>query len=91
MPKCAGGFDQGLKLEGDFVMNILDNPKDRSFVRTMSALAADLDICVVAEHVETAAVLAELRQMGMDYAQGRHIGRPLPAIPAERRWVLPAA
>ena len=78
-----------LKLEGDFIMNILDNPKDRSFVSTMSALAAELDICVVAEHVETAAVLAELRQMGMDYAQGRHVGRPQPGLPAERRWVAP--
>ncbi len=80
-----------LKLEGDFVANILDNPKDRSFVRTMGALAADLDICVVAEHVETGAVLEELRRMGIEYAQGRYIGRPQPGLPAELRWVLPQA
>ncbi len=80
-----------LKLEGEFVMNILENPKDRSFVGTMCALAADLDICVVAEHVETAAVLAELRRMGLDCAQGQYIGPPHPLLPAERHWVAPGA
>ncbi len=79
-----------LKLEGDFVMNILDSPKDRAFVRTMRALAADLDICVVAEHVETLAVLEELRRMGLDYAQGHYVGAPRPELPQGRRWLPPA-
>lgn len=65
-----------LKIEGDFVANILENPKDRAFVETIWKLAADLGIKVIAEHVEDEQVLTELRAIGVDYAQGYYIGRP---------------
>lgn len=78
-----------VKIEGDFVANIHRNPKDRAFVRTMRDLAESLDICVVAEHVECAGVLAELRQLGMDYAQGYYVGRPQPELPSEQHWRVP--
>lgn len=65
-----------LKVEGDFVVNILNNTKDRAFVQSMQSLAHELGIQVIAEFVETAEVLEELKQMGMDMAQGYHIGRP---------------
>ncbi len=65
-----------LKIEGDFVANILENPKDRAFVETIWRLAADLGIKVIAEHVENESVLNELRAIGIDLAQGYYIGRP---------------
>ncbi len=65
-----------LKIEGDFVANILENQKDRAFVETIWKLAADLGIKVIAEHVETEHVLDELRTIGIDLAQGYYIGRP---------------
>lgn len=65
-----------LKIEGDFVANILDNHKDRAFVETIWRLAADLGIRVIAEHVESEHVLVALQEIGVDYAQGYHIGRP---------------
>ncbi|MEW6163569.1 MAG: EAL domain-containing protein [Pseudomonadota bacterium] len=65
-----------LKIEGDFVANILENQKDRAFVETIWKLAADLNIKVIAEHVEDERVLEELRGIGVDYAQGYFIGRP---------------
>lgn len=65
-----------LKIEGDFVANILENQKDRAFVETIWKLAADLGIKVIAEHVEDEHVLGELRNIGVDLAQGYFIGRP---------------
>jgi len=65
-----------LKIEGDFVANILENQKDRAFVETIWKLAADLGIQVIAEHVEDERVLDELRDIGVDLAQGYYIGRP---------------
>jgi diguanylate cyclase (GGDEF)-like protein len=65
-----------LKIEGDFVANILESQKDRAFVETIWKLAADLGIQVIAEHVEDEHVLGELRKIGVELAQGYHIGRP---------------
>jgi len=65
-----------LKIEGDFIFNLLENDKDRAFVETIQRLAAGLGIQVIAEHVESAEVLNMLREMGVDMAQGYHIGLP---------------
>ena len=69
-----------LKVEGDFVVNILNSTKDRAFVQSMQSLAHELNIQVIAEFVETGEVLDELKRMGMDMAQGYFIGRPAPEI-----------
>jgi Amt family ammonium transporter len=37
-----------------------------------------LGIATVAEWVESETVLDELRRIGVDYAQGFHLARPLP-------------
>lgn len=69
-----------VKIEGDFVVNIVDNERDRAFVQTIWRLAADLRIRVIAEHVESAEVLAVLQQIGIEYAQGYYVGRPGAAL-----------
>lgn len=78
-----------IKLEGDFVTNILRKPKDWALVRTMRTLAEEMDISVVAEHVEEADILAKLREMGLDYAQGGYVGQPRPELSANRHWSAP--
>lgn len=77
-----------LKIEGDFIVKILENQKDKSFVQTIHQLAADLGIQVIAEHVESEAVLAELRGMGVELAQGYYVGRPESRLGANMRWPL---
>ncbi|HEX8987358.1 MAG TPA: bifunctional diguanylate cyclase/phosphodiesterase [Rhodocyclaceae bacterium] len=76
-----------LKIEGDFIVKILENQKDKSFVQTIHQLAADLGIQVIAEHVESEEVLAELRAMGVELAQGYYVGRPDSRI-GGGRWPL---
>ncbi len=69
-----------VKIEGDFVMNMLKNDKDRVFVETIHKLASSLDIQVVAEHVESAEVFAALKDLGVEMGQGYYIGRPAQEI-----------
>jgi len=77
-----------LKIEGDFVTNILESQKDHAFVETIWRLAADLGIKVIAEHVESEHVLNELRRIGVELAQGYYIGRPERELGGNARFPL---
>ncbi|MBT9519636.1 MAG: bifunctional diguanylate cyclase/phosphodiesterase [Dechloromonas sp.] len=65
-----------LKIEGDFIANMLNSEKDRTFVTSIRSLARDMGITVVAEYVESAEVLEELVGLEVQRAQGYYIGRP---------------
>ncbi|MBS4099303.1 MAG: EAL domain-containing protein [Sulfuricella sp.] len=69
-----------LKIEGDFIANMLKDGKDRAFVRSISMLAQELGIRTVAEYVESEEVLESVAASGIDLAQGFHIGRPSPRL-----------
>lgn len=69
-----------LKIEGDFIANMLSNPKDHTFVTSIRSLAREMGIAVVAEYVESPDVLRELERMEIHCAQGYYIGRPAPDI-----------
>lgn len=79
-----------LKLEGDFIINILNDKRDLAFVRNMRNLASELGLKVIAEFVETPEILTLLGEMGIDYAQGYHVGRPRPQLLASSDWTAPA-
>ncbi len=65
-----------LKIDGGFVRNMLGDPTDRAVVETINHLGHITGIRTVAEFVESAEVLAALRAMGVDYAQGYYMGIP---------------
>ncbi|THF66307.1 EAL domain-containing protein [Pseudothauera nasutitermitis] len=69
-----------LKIEGDFIANMLHSERDRVFVQSITSLAKALNIRVVAEFVESAEVLEVLRELNIDFAQGYYIGRPERAV-----------
>ncbi|HEY5761700.1 MAG TPA: EAL domain-containing protein [Rhodocyclaceae bacterium] len=69
-----------LKIEGDFVLNMVNSDKDRALVRSIVALAKELGIRTVAEYVETEAVFDAVQELGIDLGQGHHIGRPRAAV-----------
>jgi diguanylate cyclase len=68
-----------LKLDRLFVSQIAGNPRAAAIVKSSIELAHALGMIVVAEGVEDAKVLAQLRSWGCDQAQGYHISRPVPA------------
>jgi diguanylate cyclase (GGDEF)-like protein/PAS domain S-box-containing protein len=67
-----------LKIDGQFISHITQDPVNRSMVEAISKVGRALGIATVAECVESEAVLAELRRIGVDFAQGFHLAPPLP-------------
>lgn len=69
-----------VKIEGMFVRNMLKDPKDMAFVKTLSILAAEFGIKTIAEYIEDENLLEAAHSLGIDYAQGYHTGRPVPDL-----------
>jgi EAL domain-containing protein (putative c-di-GMP-specific phosphodiesterase class I) len=74
-----------LKIDVDFVRDLARNERSRAVVSGVVALAAGFGQLTVAEGVEDEATLELLRGLGVDFAQGFHIGMPAPiGAPVER-------
>jgi EAL domain-containing protein (putative c-di-GMP-specific phosphodiesterase class I) len=67
-----------LKIDGEFVRGLRENRTDRLVVEAVVAIARGLETPSLAEFVADAATLDAVRALGVDYAQGFHLGRPLP-------------
>jgi EAL domain-containing protein (putative c-di-GMP-specific phosphodiesterase class I) len=67
-----------LKIDGQFVTGVIDDPLDDLAVRCFVQVAQLMGLRTVAEFVESAAVLERLRQIGVHYAQGYYLHRPEP-------------
>ena len=67
-----------LKIDGQFVTGVIDDPLDNVVVRSFVDAAAVIGLTTVAEFVESASVLERLREIGLDYAQGYFLHRPEP-------------
>jgi diguanylate cyclase (GGDEF)-like protein/PAS domain S-box-containing protein len=67
-----------LKIDGQFISHIAEDPVDRSMVEAISKVGRALGIATVAECVESEAVLDELKRIGVDFAQGFFVAAPLP-------------
>lgn len=78
-----------LKIEGDFIVNMMDSAKDKAFVQSMQSLAAELGIRTIAEFVEGPEVLAEVAGLNIDLAQGYYLGRPLRELLPSGIWLPP--
>jgi diguanylate cyclase (GGDEF)-like protein/PAS domain S-box-containing protein len=66
-----------LKIDGLFVGNIVHDRVDHEMVRSISDIGHVMGKKVVAESVESTAVLERLKQIGVDYAQGLALGPPM--------------
>src|SRR4029077_7170191 len=67
-----------VKIDGSFVRDILTDRNSRATVRAIVELAGGMSIDTVAEYVETKAIADEVRELGVDYAQGYAYGKPEP-------------
>lgn len=67
-----------LKIDGQFVRDIVTDPTDRIFVKSIIDIAHTLGMRVVAEFVEDQDILNMVAELGSDYAQGFGIHRPAP-------------
>jgi subtilisin family serine protease len=67
-----------LKIDRDFVAGLLTDQEDSAIVAAIINLAHTLGVAAVAEGVENADQVRRLRELGCDFGQGYHFGRPLP-------------
>ncbi|EGK90255.1 two-component system response regulator [Microcoleus vaginatus PCC 9802] len=67
-----------LKIDGAFVKNISQNLISQALVEGFNSIAHAMNLETIAEFVEDEAILEKLREIGVDYAQGYGIGRPVP-------------
>ena len=67
-----------LKIDIEFVRELPGSEADLRLVRAIVHMARELGKQTIAEGVENGEALAQLRGLGVDHAQGYHIGRPVP-------------
>lgn len=67
-----------LKIDGQFIRDIIDDPLDEAAVRCFVDVARVVGVKTVAEFVDRPEVLAKVREVGIDYAQGFLVHRPEP-------------
>ncbi len=67
-----------IKIDRSFIFAMETNKKHHAIVKTIAFMAANLDLDVVAEGVETEKHASLLKEMGIRYAQGYFFSRPVP-------------
>ncbi|HEX3510830.1 MAG TPA: EAL domain-containing protein [Solirubrobacteraceae bacterium] len=67
-----------LKLDIEFVRDLATSSASSYVVQAVLSLARDFKLQTVAEGVEDERTLELLRELGVDFAQGFHIGHPAP-------------
>ncbi len=69
-----------LKIDGSFVKDMNSNPMNRAIVEAIHQVGHTLNIRTIAEFVENEAIVTQLREIGVDFAQGYHFSRPEPLL-----------
>jgi len=65
-----------LKIDGRLIKDIVDDPTDYTMVKAINEVSKSMGKRTVAEFVETPGLLSAVRDIGIDFAQGFHIGEP---------------
>ncbi|MGK5020823.1 EAL domain-containing protein [Janthinobacterium sp. LB2P10] len=67
-----------LKIDGQFVKDMANDAVDCAMVRSINEIAHLTGKITIAEFVESADILMLLKDLGVDCAQGYHVGKPKP-------------
>jgi EAL domain-containing protein (putative c-di-GMP-specific phosphodiesterase class I) len=67
-----------LKIDGLFVKDILDDKVDLAMVKSINEVGHIMGKKTIAEFVENKQIFDLLSELGVDYAQGYGIGKPVP-------------
>ena len=69
-----------LKIDGSFIRDVVTDPTDAAMVTAINHIGHVMGMKTIAEFTEDEAILAKLREIGVDYAQGYCVGRPEPIL-----------
>ncbi|WP_394232304.1 putative bifunctional diguanylate cyclase/phosphodiesterase [Niallia oryzisoli] len=76
-----------LKIDRSFVMDMNQDNDKKAIVKTIVAMAKQLDLKVIAEGVEGQEEYCFLSSISCDCAQGYGISKPLPPLEFEEKWL----
>ncbi len=65
-----------VKIDAQFIRNLINNPTDQILVKSMAGLAENLGKKTIAEYVDTPEAIEKLREMGVNFGQGYIFGKP---------------
>jgi diguanylate cyclase (GGDEF)-like protein/PAS domain S-box-containing protein len=66
-----------VKIDGSFVRDMVHDPVDRAMVEAIHSIGHVMGKRTIAESVETVEIIDLLKMIGVDYAQGYGIARPM--------------
>ncbi len=66
-----------LKIDGMFVKSILNNKIDRAMVESINKVGHVMGLHTIAEFAENKEIIEMLREIGVDYAQGYGVAKPV--------------
>jgi diguanylate cyclase (GGDEF)-like protein/PAS domain S-box-containing protein len=65
-----------IKIDGSFVKDVSRDPVNRAMVDSIQQMGRAMKLDTIAEWVEDEQTLNTLKEIGVNYAQGYHLGRP---------------
>ncbi|WP_156790533.1 EAL domain-containing protein [Sulfurospirillum barnesii] len=65
-----------IKIDGSLIKNLDRNEETKIIVKNIVNFAKELGIKTIAEYVHSQSILACVKELGVDYAQGYYIGKP---------------
>jgi len=65
-----------LKINGDVIKNMSHNTTDKAMVAAINQIGKVMNIETIAKHVENIFTLNQLKETGIDYAQGFYLDKP---------------
>ena len=73
-----------IKIDGYFIRDMIRDPIDYAMVESIHQIGRVMGIKTIAEYVENKKLVETLRNIGVDYAQGYGIARPVPVTSLAR-------
>jgi EAL domain-containing protein (putative c-di-GMP-specific phosphodiesterase class I) len=77
-----------VKIDGPFLREARDNPRQRALIRSVSHLCRELDTQVVAEMIEDEAMAKLCQEMSIGFGQGYYFGKPKPDIDTPKELIV---
>ena len=73
-----------IKIDGQFIRDLMDNEMDQVLVKSMVDVAKKLGKKTIAEFVDNPETVKKLIELGVDFGQGYYFGKPLKKLLPEK-------
>jgi len=79
-----------IKIDGSFIKDLVNKRVDQKMVQLIGEIGREGGMKTIAEYVQSSEAFSLLGKLGIDYAQGYYIGRPM-KVPTMKSMPIPIA